>query len=222
MRNTNSLKQKVYDAVVKDIARGTYAPGYIMTESKLSEKYQVSKAPVREALIELGKDNYVTNLPRIGYQVVPCTLKEIADILDFRSDMELCNLHRAFQLLSENKLAKFSKEWEQYQKQTPHTDDLAINWMRNQKFHLLVCSLSGNAYAYQELERLLRQNARFFAQYYLYAWNNNTESKGKYHDAIIEAIMDRNEEKTCSLLREDINSVKDQITHLLNQGNTPR
>ena len=51
-----TLKEQVYNQIFDDIAQGKYQANDILTESKLMEKYQVSKSPVREALIELCKD----------------------------------------------------------------------------------------------------------------------------------------------------------------------
>ena len=61
-----TLKEQVYNQIFDDIAQGKYQANDILTESKLMEKYQVSKSPVREALIELCKDEVIHSLPRLG------------------------------------------------------------------------------------------------------------------------------------------------------------
>ena len=91
-----TLKEQVYNQIFDDIAQGKYQANDILTESKLMEKYQVSKSPVREALIELCKDEVIHSLPRLGYQVVLITLKEVLDILEYRTDIEISGLRRGF------------------------------------------------------------------------------------------------------------------------------
>lgn len=214
MESTGSLKERVYRALVKDITCGVFPPNSIITEGSLIKRFEVSKAPVREALIELCKDNYLQSIPRLGYMVVPCSLKEIIDILDFRVDLEVSNLRRAIPRLNDDSLAVF-KSYSLWENDEFSKHDIAENWMHNQQFHLLLCSLSGNAYAYRILEQLLKQNARFFSQYYSYAWDKKTESKGKFHESIISALRERDWEKACSLLTADINAVKDLIQKVL-------
>ena len=64
-----TIKERVYNEVYNDIFSGKYEPNEILTENKLVEKYSVSKSPVREALLELCKDQVLQSLPRLGYQV---------------------------------------------------------------------------------------------------------------------------------------------------------
>jgi DNA-binding GntR family transcriptional regulator len=214
METKSSLKEMVYNSLVKDITSGVIQPSETITEGSLIKRFQVSKAPVREALIELCKDNFLKSLPRLGYQVVVCSLKEIMDILDFRLDLEISNLRRAFPSITKDSLRVFDtyKLWE---KEDFSDKDMVESWFHNQKFHLLICSLSGNAYAYRSLEQLLKQNSRFFLQYYAYAWTHETGFKGKSHDVIFQALCDGDLEKTCDLLAADINEVKNQIRRVI-------
>lgn len=214
MRTMGSLKEMVYNQLVKDITSGDIKPNEIIVEGSLIKRFQVSKAPVREALIELCKDNFLKNLPRVGYQVVACSLKEIIDILDFRVDLEISNLKRAFPRLDEASL-KMLDTYEIWTTEDLEERNIADHWLHNQRFHLLLCSLSQNSYAYRILEQLLKQNSRFFSQYYSYAWYHSTESKGRYHVKIIESLKEKNLEKACNLLTSDINAVKVQIQRVI-------
>ncbi len=49
--NKENLKKKVYDHIMEAIIQGEYSPDDILSESMLTEKYNVSKSPVREALV---------------------------------------------------------------------------------------------------------------------------------------------------------------------------
>nr|WP_319776108.1 GntR family transcriptional regulator [uncultured Sphaerochaeta sp.] len=214
METKGSLKEMVYNQLVKDITSGIIKPNEILVEGSLIKRFQVSKAPVREALIELCKDNFLKSLPRVGYQVQACSLKEIIDILDFRVDLELCNLRRAFPYINEQSL-KIFENYNIWKLEDDKDRNIAEHWLHNQKFHLLLCSLSKNSYAYRSLEQLLKQNARFFSQYYSYAYYHESESKGRYHASVINALKERNLEKACDLLTNDINAVKVQIQKVI-------
>ena len=42
----------------------------LLTERELVERFQVSKAPIREALLRLCNEEVLTSIPRCGYVVV--------------------------------------------------------------------------------------------------------------------------------------------------------
>jgi DNA-binding GntR family transcriptional regulator len=219
METKGSLKEMVYNALVRDITTGAIRPNQTITEGSLIKRFQVSKAPVREALIELCKDNFLTSLPRLGYQVTACSLKEIIDVLDFRLDLEICNLRRAFPRITDESLKVFDTYTFWTEEDFAHKD-MVESWFHNQEFHLLICSLSGNGYAYKALEQLLKQNSRFFLQYYSHAWQHPTEFKGLSHEVILDALANRDEERACELLAADINEVKKQIRRVLLDSTT--
>ena len=201
-------KKTVYDALLNDITKGKYKPYDIITESSLVMRFEVSKAPIREALVELCKDNVLKSIPRTGYQVVPCTLGEIIDILDFRIDLETSNLKRAFDHITSESLTQFDAIFAEAESVD---DAVSATYYGNNDFHLALCSLSGNAFTYKILAGVLKQSSRFFYQYYQYAWENITEPHGGYHVQIIEALKKRDIDNAVMALVTDINSVRNQL-----------
>jgi len=151
----------------------------------------------------------------MGYLVISCSLKEMINILDFRVDLEISNLKRAFPMIQDQQLQDIKKDFYMTSEKKLSERSIFDNWLHNQNFHLSICSLSGNAYTLNALKNLLVHNSRFFAQYYSYAWMHNSESKGHFHNQIIEGLMERDLEKTCEILATDINSVKIQIQEAL-------
>ena len=91
MESAGSLKKTVYNELMGDIVKGELRANDIVTENSLIQRFSVSKAPVREALIELCKDGFLRSLPRYGYQVVQCTVPEIIEMLGpvYRNAMEI-------------------------------------------------------------------------------------------------------------------------------------
>ncbi|MDO5742587.1 MAG: GntR family transcriptional regulator [Vagococcus sp.] len=68
--NKPTLRQKVIKTIVSDIQTGTLAPNALITESDICDSLNVSRTPVREALIELVKDGILVRKPRYGYVVL--------------------------------------------------------------------------------------------------------------------------------------------------------
>ena len=204
-----TLKEQVYNQIFDDIAQGKYQANDILTESKLMEKYQVSKSPVREALIELCKDEVVHSLPRLGYQVVLITLKEVLDILEYRTDIEISGLRRGFAAMTDQDIEDLvniaPKEGE---------ESHAPNWDRNYVFHLRLYQINGNEYGYRELQKTIKQSSRYVSQYFQSAWKKGSAYTSTYHKDIVACLKARDLEGACRMLETDIVSIKDEIQRM--------
>jgi len=204
-----TIKEKIYNGIFNDITEGIYSPNDILTESKLIEKYNVSKSPIREALIELCKDNILNSLPRLGYQVVPVSMKEVLDIIEFRLDLEISALKRSFPNIDDDSIEELTKA--DKSSNSGKDQGVVANWMSNQLFHLELCKLCGNEYTYKTLQEVLKQSSRYVAQYFNSAWDKSNESNGKYHLEIINTLKERDYESAIHMLAKDIMAVKEQI-----------
>ena len=64
MKDRQTLKEKIYNQIIDGIVSGEYKSGQILNEKELVDRYDVSKAPVREALLILSSEGVLTNIPR--------------------------------------------------------------------------------------------------------------------------------------------------------------
>lgn len=204
-----SLKEKVYQGIYDDVTNGVYIQNDILTEGMLIEKYNVSKSPVREALIELCKDGIIKSIPRMGYQVIPITLKEVLDILEFRVDIEVSGLKKIYNKIGMENL----RELERLASKHRYEADMVVsrNWSRNYEFHTFLYSLNGNVYGSEILKQIIKCSSRYVSQYFHSAWQKKSESQGKYHAAIVEQLRQGDWETACYMLEKDILAVKEEI-----------
>ena len=204
-----SLKEQVVEGIYRDLEEGIYQPNDILHEGDIIKRYSMSKSPVREALIELCKDGVLKSIPRVGYQVVQISLKEILDLLELRIDVETANLRRVAARLTPDDIQMLGR----LDTITKDNDEhhVAIHWDRNTDFHLRLCELGGNAYLCSVIETALRRSCQYVAQYFQSAWNKNAESNSYYHKAIVQALAEGDTEKAVEMLRMDILSVEKQI-----------
>ena len=84
-----SIKETIYASVLKDILDGAYPQDAVINEKTLMEEFGVSKAPVREALVQLCSEGFIKNIPRFGYQLVSITPSEIVEMVEYRKVIEL-------------------------------------------------------------------------------------------------------------------------------------
>jgi len=104
-RRAEPLKDRIYRTLKRDLLHGTLAPGTLLLEATLAERYRVSKTPVREALALLQKDRLVEVVPRRGYFVGKLSLKDIQDIYFLRRLLEPAATELAARLVTAAELA---------------------------------------------------------------------------------------------------------------------
>jgi DNA-binding GntR family transcriptional regulator len=96
--------------VVKRIREGildeVFKPGDHLGEVELAEKFEVSRSPVREALLTLEKEGTVVISPYKGAMVKPLSADEVSDIADLRLALISLALKPAYRRLS---LADFDR-----------------------------------------------------------------------------------------------------------------
>ncbi|MEY4711250.1 MAG: GntR protein, partial [Pseudomonadota bacterium] len=62
------------------ISNGSLLPGDAIDEVDLAERFSVSRTPVREALIQLQAQGWVSNLPRGGPIVAKMNLQQLLSL----------------------------------------------------------------------------------------------------------------------------------------------
>ncbi|SDG25176.1 GntR family transcriptional regulator [Pseudonocardia oroxyli] len=85
-----SLGQQVASALRRDIIRGVIPPGTVLAQSGLCEMYDVSRIPVRDALLTLANDGLVTRNRRNQMIVAEVTTQDLIDT--FRAEAFLSGL----------------------------------------------------------------------------------------------------------------------------------
>ncbi len=71
------LRDNIYSAIRHAILTLEFEPGQELREQVLAERYHVSRSPIRDALLRLEQDGFVTVLPRQGYRVNTISLSDI-------------------------------------------------------------------------------------------------------------------------------------------------
>ena len=61
-----SLKEQVYTKIFNDLVVERFPPDEFLTEKQFIELYGVSKATLREDLIELSNEGILRSIPRLG------------------------------------------------------------------------------------------------------------------------------------------------------------
>ncbi len=79
--NIKSLKEQVYEHLREQMRTGGLRPGAAIDMEETSKRLGVSKTPLRDALLQLEMEGFVTILPRRKIVVNVLTLQNIRDYL---------------------------------------------------------------------------------------------------------------------------------------------
>lgn len=152
-----TLKDHVYHYIAKQIRKGNLIPGKKINENKISEELNISRTPVREALIQLSSEGLLENVPRKGFTIKHLNEDEAKEIYLILGVMDGLALSLSCPLMTEREI----RDMEFY----IASMDLAIetqNYAMYQKlqedFHEVYLSLCPN----KSLVNLLRQLKKKF------------------------------------------------------------
>lgn len=84
-KSAKSLPAQLADIVLAEVMTGKLAPGDRLKEGALAERHAVSRATVREALIELEKQGYVVRIPRSGARIAEYSQADVGYIFEIRA-----------------------------------------------------------------------------------------------------------------------------------------
>ncbi|MBQ3132271.1 MAG: GntR family transcriptional regulator [Clostridia bacterium] len=183
------LSVKIYDTLRNEIISGKINARTFLSESEVAKRFQVSKAPVRDALHLLNSQGYLTSYPRKGYLVNVYTEKDLQQIQQIRKHLEKLCIELAIknasdeEILSLKEYAISEEQWE---------DPLKTN---NTRFHMQLAVIGKNEYLPGVLIELLSKVS-------LIAINKTTDTRK--HQAIIDALLHRDYDEAVACLEADM------------------
>ncbi|MET3850913.1 GntR family transcriptional regulator [Paenibacillus sp. OAE614] len=98
----NSISEQIYLTLKREIIAGELQPGTRLIVLDIAGKFQVSQAPVREALERMKQEGLINGIPNKGSVVSNITSKEIRDIFVLREIIEGYAVRTSMPTLSEN------------------------------------------------------------------------------------------------------------------------
>jgi DNA-binding GntR family transcriptional regulator len=84
----STLRAHVAERLRSAILAGDIAPGAPLVETALSQRFDVSRGPLREALRQLIEEGLVVTVPYTGTHVAPLSVDDIHEIYSLRTALE--------------------------------------------------------------------------------------------------------------------------------------
>lgn len=205
-----SLRERVSRALRAAIVSGELEPGQVYSAPALGARFGVSATPVREAMLDLVRENLVTTVPNKGYRVTTMDEADLDDVTELRMliepplaarvtpdvpDEDLPQLRRMARAIVDGALA----------------GDLVAYTEADRAFHLRLLEYAGNPRV-TTLVADLRGHTRLYGLASLLE-TGELEESAREHDTILDAIEARDPAEVERLMRAHISQTRGRWAH---------
>jgi len=202
-----SHKETAYETIRDKIINGQLKPGQSITEEWLSKALNMSRTPVREALIRLQADDLVRIINNKGAMVAEITPRDIAELFQLRVLVEPYAAKICTEFIDNGELEKLKcnlKILQQSELSQTALEEMGTSLYEVHDLHSLIIQSAGNRRLIKLLNTLQSQ----------ILWTLNLERRipGRIerslqeHLNIIEALLDGDGDRAEKCMREHLES----------------
>jgi DNA-binding GntR family transcriptional regulator len=215
--------------VEEAIVSGELPPGTVLRQEQLSERFAVSRTPIREALRRLAALGLVSFEPNRGVRVRTLSIEELREAFLVRAELESLATELAAPKMTEDDLAELEQAEAEFSEATQalraHPRDgvdrwrLTSDWVRaNHGFHDVIYRVADTPL----IERLAKSARRSFSGHAVWAPGGSEtdalyERNDREHCAIIAALRAANPAGARALAREHVLHSYELLMHVLEQ-----
>lgn len=212
--------KNVYETLRNEILALTLPPGQLLDEMTLAERFDMSRSPVREALIRLGADELVVTLSNRSTIVAPievATFPKYVEALDIAQRM---NTRLAAALRTEADLKIITKRLKSFEAAVKTGNHLAMS-EANKEFHMAIAHAGKNQYLASFYDKLLSQGQRMLHLHFEYLERTHegyllTDE----HSLMLNAIRDKDVELADELAHAHTRQFQDNFINFMRENYT--
>ena len=107
--DVRSLREQVYEYLRGEMLLGRLLPGSFIKLNELCERLGISKTPLRDAIIQLECEGFVTILPRRGVLVNELSIQDVKNILEVVGALEYAVIISVFDKFSPTQITEMKR-----------------------------------------------------------------------------------------------------------------
>lgn len=216
-RKRGSGVKLAYDVLRDEILDLVLQPGSAIDEVQLAERFNMSRTPIREALVRLAAEGLIHTLPNRSTLVAPIDFLNMHTYFDALVLMYRVTTKLAAQNHDAEDLTVIREKQQHFAAAVQAQDALAMI-ATNAEFHLAISEAGKNAYFTGLFKRLLDEGRRILRLYYQ-SYNDRLPQRFvQEHEDIIEALEQRDLDAAERLARDHAEQIVAQVQKLLVQG----
>lgn len=186
-----TLTDRAYSKLEEMIVTLQLAPGAAVSEAELSQRLNIGRTPIREALQRLARERLVQILPRRGVIVSDINVKSQLRLLEVRREVERLVARSAARRATALERERFASLAAEFERAAKTNDDLAF--MRtDQEFNELCDDAARNEFAATTMRLIQPLSRRFWYVHYKEA--ADMPAAAKLHATIARAIAAGNDD----------------------------
>ena len=218
-RRRGSGAQSVYDRLRRDILCLDLRPSAPLDEAALSQRFGMSRSPIREALVRLSMDGLVVTLPNKSTLVAPLNIEEYPAYLDALDLVERVVARLAARLRTDSDVEKINARQEDFLEALDNND---VSGMieTNRNFHIAISDTARNRYFSFLHARLLDDGRRMLHLYFRSFGKTVPGSIRRDHDLIIKSIHAGDEDLAEKCAHDHVTQVGERFLGYLSSRQT--
>ncbi len=195
-----SRTEAAYRAIKREILTNGLRPGDVVPQERFVRQLQLSRTPVREAVLQLAREGFVDIRPRMGTFVSHLDLRQIQEMYAVRGLLEGHASRLAATRIPAGDLAAIERDLRS-QRTEGEINCSAVS-EAGERLHRLIISSCGN----RVLARMILSVQDHFARFRTLSLQipEKVLSSHREHLAILEALKDRNPERAEQRLRSHL------------------
>ncbi|MBB2202632.1 GntR family transcriptional regulator [Gluconacetobacter tumulisoli] len=195
-------KGNLYDDLRRQILTMELDPDQDLDEVILSERYGLSRTPVRDVFRRLAGEGYLDIKENKGARVAPMNHATLRNFFLVAPMIYAAVGRLAVQNFKADQLEELARCQERFRAASEDADVTAMV-LENNRFHEIIGEMSGNVYLRPSLNRLLIDHARIGNTFYRPQSKEMTlrlRQSVEHHDGFISAIAARDEQTVVDLV----------------------
>ncbi|RRW40639.1 GntR family transcriptional regulator [Pseudomonas luteola] len=195
-------KTSLYEDLKRQVLTMELDPDQVLDEVSLSERYGLSRTPVREVFRQLAGEGYLEIRENRGARIIPMDYSTLRNFFLVAPMVYSAIGRLAVQNFKPKQLADLKQTQHRFRQATASYNPLDMV-LENNRFHEIMGEMAGNQYLSPSFNRLLIDHARIGHTFYR---PRNDDMKKllalavSHHDAFIEAIANHDEETVVDLV----------------------
>ena len=206
------LTEWVYVRIKAAILNLDFAPGSQLQVEDLSREMEVSRTPVREALLRLQKDGLVDVLPRVGFFVTKFAARDLEELYELREVLESRAVYDAVLSMTDDEMNKFLKINVSTQAAVEKEDSAGF-LEAEIAFHNFLTETSHN----KRLVAMVESMRDLTYRWRILSLNSKEDIRASLgeHKRIAEAVQNRDAGMASRLMGEHIQNAKNRIVRMI-------
>ena len=216
---TMQFKKETYSSKAAEFIRnlirsGELLPGRPVREALISEKLNISRAPIREALLLLAQEGLICSEPQKGKFVRSMSAQEIYDSYAVAGILEGAGVAQSICLWTEKEESAFRDVVRRLDEQVDYAVSLDTLTEIDEAFHSALLAACTNAHLIHLALSSSSSLAKFLYYNYWRTMYTALEFRERHH-AVAEAVLSRDVQRIENVLRQHYEDVGIRLCELV-------